>query len=392
MTIQPKIKAVIQKGTTMSYHPDTFVCPENFIEATAEEILQNIKPLSFEGMRLISVDTETHAVELKNNEVPATLVRRWVGSGKTAKPQDFPFCISICDGINSYTLYDSLDNNFAEMKKLAPLLEDETIDKVLHNTKYDMHELANIGMKMKGRIHDTVVVSKLANENRNSFTLVNLAKEHGGITVYEDMVDLYKKTYKVVDYRQIPKPLLTAYANADVWNCLVVFQKEYPKLIEDELSNLYQTELVLMHALYDMERVGMLVDTAYREPLRIELQRLADEAEKSIYDEAGRIFNANSGKQLYEVLMSLGTDPGLISKTDKGNPCLDKKALESLAEKGVSVVQKILEFRKYEKLLTTYAIGIYEQRGADDRVHCSINQTEATTGRMSITKPARRAS
>ena len=120
-----------------------------------------------------------------------------------------------------------------------------------------------------------------------------------------------------------------------------------------------------------------------------ELQKLTDEAEQSIYDEAGKIFNINSAKQLYEVLMNLGVDNSLIGKTDKGNPKLDKNALNDLAEThNVSIVQKILEYRKYEKLLTTYAMGIYEQRDAENRVHGSINQTEATTGRMSITKPA----
>ena len=81
--------------------------------------------------------------------------------------------------------------------------------------------------------------------------------------------------------------------------------------------------------------------------------------------------------------------PTLIKKTDKGNPKLDKDALANLAEvHDVSIVKKILEYRKYEKLLSTYANGIYDQRDAENRVHGSINQTEATTGRMSITKPA----
>ena len=92
---------------------------------------------------------------------------------------------------------------------------------------------------------------------------------------------------------------------------------------------------------------------------------------------------------MYDVLISLGVSSSLIGITDKGNPKLDKHVLADLAENhNVSIVQKILEFRKYDKLLTTYADGIYSQRDAFNRVHGSINQTEATTGRMSITKPA----
>jgi len=116
---------------------------------------------------------------------------------------------------------------------------------------------------------------------------------------------------------------------------------------------------------------------------------LTDNAEAAIYEEAGKIFNVNSSKQLYEVLMDLGVDDRLIPRTDKGSPQTNKFVLSDLSEKhNVSIASKILEYRKYEKLLTTYAVGIYDQRSAEGRVHGSINQTEATTGRMSITKPA----
>ena len=104
-----------------------------------------------------------------------------------------------------------------------------------------------------------------------------------------------------------------------------------------------------MIALYAMERYGMKVDTSYEVDLKKDLQELTDNAERAIYDEAGRMFNINSAKQLYEVLLALGVNSDLIGKTDKGNPKLDKKALADLAEThNVSIVQKILEYRKYE--------------------------------------------
>lgn len=249
---------------------------------------------------------------------------------------------------------------------------------------------ANAGLKIVGKLHDTVVLTKLANENRHSYALRDLAaRKKGGIVKFEYMVDSYKQLNKVKDYRMIPRELLTQYANADVWNAYITFITEYEKVVSDELEDLYNNEMELMIALYAMERYGMKVDSSYEEPLKSSLQNMTDEAEKAIYEEAGKLFNINSGKQLYSVLMELGVDASLIGMTDKGNPKLDKYALADLAEvHNVSIVKKILEFRKYEKLLNTYAIGIYNQVDADDRAHGSINQTEATTGRMSITKPA----
>jgi len=394
MIIKPKKQFVIQKGSGYTYDPATFAKEHkqpNFFEvATAEEMLARVKPFEFLGRKFIVFDTETSAHFKSSQQLPPTVVRRWVGSGKTATPQDFPFCISICDGKNSYTLYDDAKNNFNEFKKLAPLFEDPTIEKIAHNTKFDMHMKANIGCKIVGKLHDTVVLTKLTDENRTSYKLRDLAAHYeGGITKYEYMVDTYKQMNKVSDYRMIPRELLTEYANADVWNAYLTFTNEYPRLIEDELEELYNNEMELMVVLYAMERYGMSVDEEYEGPIKEELQRLCDEAERAIYEEAGGMFNINSTKQLYDVLMKLGVDRQLIAYTDKGNPKLDKNVLATLAEvHDISIVKKILEYRKYDKLLTTYATGIYEQRDMFARVHGSINQTEATTGRMSITKPA----
>lgn len=392
--IRPKRKAVIQKGTGYTYIADSFAKDHkvaNFYEIDdPQEILQRIKPFELYNRKFITFDTETHAHFKSSSEVPKSVVRRWVGSGKSAHPQDYPFCLSICDGKNAYTIYDTVDNGFAKFKQLAPLFEDPSIEKIAHNWKFDAHMFANAGMKIIGRVHDTVVLTKLVDENRQSFQLRDIAaKKKGGIVKFEYMVDAYKQMNKVNDYRLIPRELLSEYANADVWNCYLVFVDEYPKLIADDLVELYDRECELMIALYAMERYGMRTDPSYEAPLKTELQQVTDDAERAIYEEAGGMFNINSGKQLYDVLMNLGVNKNWIGMTDKGNPKLDKDTLNTLAEKyDVSIVQKILEYRKNEKLLNTYAVGIYDQKDSEDRVHCSINQTEATTGRMSIIKPA----
>lgn len=391
--ILPKKRPVIKRGHGYIYDPKTFLKEHKvsnfFTVDDPYELLDRIKPFEFKGRHFITFDTETHPEFKSSHEVPKTVVRRWVGSGKRAVPQDYPFCISICDGTNAFTIFDTVHNNFSKFKKLKPLFEDPSIEKIAHNTKYDMHMFANAGLKIKGRLHDTVVLAKLANENRKSFQLRDLAKQHGGIVKFEYMVDAYKQMNKVSDYRQIPRELLSEYANADVWNCYLTFIHEYENIEKDNLVALYDNECELMIVLYAMERYGMRVDSSYEVPLKEELQQLTDNAEREIYAEAGKMFNVNSTKQLYDVLMSLGVNPNLIKRTEKGNPKLDKNALNELAEvHNVSIVKKILEFRKYEKLLNTYAEGIYAQRDAEGRVHGSINQTEATTGRMSITKPA----
>lgn len=391
--IQQKRVPIVRKDAGFSYDPKSFSKHKvaNFIEVDdPQEILDRIDPFILNERRFITFDTETHAYYGRSNQIPSQIIRRWVGSGKRAVPQDYPFSIQVCDGKHSYIIYDTKENNFKKFKQLAPLFEDASIDKIAHNWKFDAHMFANADMTIKGRVHDTVVLAKLIDENRKSFQLRDLvAGLPDSVLKFEQMVDGYKSLHKVVDYRDFPRELLTQYGGADVWNCYLSFIHDFEKLEEEDLQELYDKECELMVVLYAMERLGFTTDSDYEQPLKKELQQLVDDAEQAIYEEAGGFFNINSTKQLYEVLLKLGVDQGWIPLTEKGNPSLNKDVLAKLASKhNVNIVKNILEYRKNEKLLTTYAVGIYDQKGADSKVHCNINQTQATTGRMSITKPA----
>jgi DNA polymerase-1 len=355
----------------------------------AEDVFKLIKPFELFGRKFLILDTEDYPTSIANHDIPYNVVRRWVGKGKQAHPVDLPFCMSFCDGVNMITLYDTLENNYAELRKMSVWLEALDIEKVFHNTKFDMHMLANVGIKMAGKLHDTVVMTKLANENRMSFALKDIAEKHPqGQVKFEYMVDAYKKNNKIKDYRHIPRELMTEYANADVWNCYIVFMEAFKVLVTDELTELYDQELELMIALWVMERFGMKARKDYEIPLKAELQKLSDDAERAVYDAVGYPFNMNSNQQIHKALMSMGVDEKVFKFTDKGNIKMDKKEFERLESLGIDLVIKIGEFRKYEKLLGTYANGIYLQMDSVGKVHGSINQTEASTGRMSITKPA----
>lgn len=392
--IVSKKKPVIQKGQGYVYDPLTFATEHAvpiFKEAaTAQEILDNIVPYEFMGRKFIFFDTETHPYYQSSQDVPPGVVRRWVGSGKKAVPQDYPFSLQICDGTKAYAIYDSIENGLKILKCLAPLLEDPTVEKVAHNTKFDMHMTANAGGRIVGKLHDTVVVAKLANENRTDFALRALAAHYPqGITKFEYMVDNYKQLNHVTDYRQIPRELLTQYGCADVWNCFLAFITEYQKIVEDDLVSLYETEMEVMIVLYAMERRGMLTDAEYKNEVISTLTKETEAAEAAVYELAGYMFNMNSGKQVYKVMMEMGVDPSVIEISDKGNPVLDADAMEKLDEVyQIPIISKIQAYKKAEKLLNTYAIGIYSQVDSEGYVHASVNQTEATTGRMSITKPA----
>lgn len=382
--VKPKHMPVVKPKSVAEFDKRNF---EEFGITTddPQEVLSAFKPFEYDGRKFIFFDTETHPVYRTSQDVPAGHVRRFVGSGKNAVPQDEPFVISVGNGEQNWTLRGKAK----DLALLAPLFEDESIEKVAHNIKFDMHMLQNIGIFVKGRLHDTLVLSKLINENRKTFVLKAIAAEYGGITKYEDMVDYHKRAHRVKRYDDLPPILLGSYANADIYNCYVAFINQYPLLAEEGLVEVYDTECACIWPLYMMERNGMQLDPEYEMPLKQELQHKADQMEADIYATVGHKFNLNSTAQLYDALRTIGVDDSWIPKTEKGNPSLDKKSLDKLANfYRIDLVNKILDYRQANKLLITYAYGIYEQRDAEDKIHANINQCEATTGRMSITKPA----
>lgn len=410
MSIKRKsTSATILPRSLVRYEESSFAQHELdfFHEASAEDVLREIKPLKLDflpGQQFIGYDTETFYTGVPHNRMPANVVRRWIkGDGSKYIPNDFPFCMSICDGTQSFVVYDTLQNQFKEFKKLAPLLADSGIGKIGHNLDFDLHITANTGCNIKGRLHDTMYLSKLTRCDAFTHSLCDIADEimcddYPTVTKFEHMLDSYKGQYRITDYRQFPKRLMIQYTSADTWNTLQVFKKLYPKMLENNQLDIYDIECKMMLVAYWMERRGVPIDPDYEDIIIPELTNEVNEAERRVYSTAGCTFNINSSMQLYEVMKKLGyghlvhfskpTDAMLAKGITKGNPKFDKVEMERLDNEGVPLIKDIQEFKKSEKLLNTFAVKLYEMRDAQDIVHCNINTIEAKTGRFSISQPS----
>ena len=170
---------------------------------------------------------------------------------------------------------------------------------------------------------------------------------------------------------------------ATLWP-LRLWQEE--KLEADELTAVYRDiERPLAGVLYAMEREGFLIDANVLESLGRDFRARAAELEGQIYNLAGETFNIKSPKQLSEVLFDkLGLPRP--RKTNRGFATTSAEVLESLSG-DYPICALILEYRKYQKLDSTYVGALIKLRDANGRVHSSFDQTATATGRISSNEP-----
>lgn len=166
------------------------------------------------------------------------------------------------------------------------------------------------------------------------------------------------------------------------WNAKDVL---FEKLQEEELWKLYrEVELPLIRVLFSMEEAGIRVDREKLLSYGKVLKEKIDGLQKEIYQMAGETFNLNSPQQLGIILFEKMGIPG--GKKTKTGYSTAVDVLEKLQE-DYPFVGKILEYRTYAKLNSTYAEGLLSYIGEDERIHGVFQQTVTATGRLSSTDP-----
>ncbi len=155
----------------------------------------------------------------------------------------------------------------------------------------------------------------------------------------------------------------------------------------------------LMHLYTDIERPlfpildrahehGILIDTAYLQALSKEYHTRQDELEQTIHSLAGGVFNINSPKQLGVVLFdTLGLHAKGLKKTAGGARSTRESELEKLRD-AHPIVPHIFEYRELQKLLSTYIDSIPEVVDTASRIHPTLHQDGAATGRFSSSQPS----
>lgn len=152
-----------------------------------------------------------------------------------------------------------------------------------------------------------------------------------------------------------------------------------------DIAHLCAAEVTLARVLARMEVEGIKVDKPGLEALSEEFRAQLADLQATVFRLAGREFNVGSPKQLAEVLFEELKLP-VLKKTKTGYST-DAEVLEKLA-KDHEVCRTLLEYRKFEKLITTYVdVLLRDIHPRTGRVHTTFGQTVSTTGRLITSEP-----
>ena len=157
------------------------------------------------------------------------------------------------------------------------------------------------------------------------------------------------------------------------------------ELREKKLEGVFaDVEMPLAFVLKDMEGQGFRVDADVLKEMGVKFDAEIARLSAEIFAEAGEQINLNSPKQLGEMLFVRMGLPA-PKKTAKGFST-SAEVLESL-EDDYPICAKILEYRKYQKLRSTYIDSLIALRDAGSRVHSRFDQVATATGRLSSSEP-----
>ena len=222
--------------------------------------------------------------------------------------------------------------------------------KVLHDIKSMPVDLSDI----RGDITDVMLAAYALNPQRPGFDLEGLCMQSG-----------------VEGFKAHPATALRRLA-----------KMQHQQMEDTGVTAIYRDiELPLAYVLRDMEREGFLVDASVLQDLgkdfKVHISKLTDE----ITEMAGEKVNINSPKQLGELLFN---KLGIPSPTKKISTRAE--VLEQLADE-YPICAKLLEYRKYQKLQSTYIDALIPMRDENGRIHTKFDPVGTATGRISSSEP-----
>ena len=273
-----------------------------------------------------------------------------------------------------------------EMAPLRELLEDPEFQKVGHDLKEDTILLRRAGVRFAGADFDTMVASYVLDPGRRQHTVGFVSADvlRRAVAPFDELTGRGRK--RIPTGQVAPEAASDALCRrAEV--SLELASRFGAELAERGAERLFRSlEMPLVPLLSEMEEAGIRIDPAVFASMSRRLQEELVLVREEIFKEAGESFNINSNPQLRRVLFETMELP--VVKRTKTGPSTDASVLEELAARGYTLPRHLLDYRRLEKLRSTYVDALPKLvNPSTGRIHASFNQAVAATGRLSSSNP-----
>ena len=259
--------------------------------------------------------------------------------------------------------------------------------KIGQNIKYDILVLRNYGIRVGGKLWDTMVAHYILQPElpHNMDTLAEKYLNYSTIKI-EELIGPKGKNQK--NMRELPPSAVYEYACEDADVTLRLQKALKPEIEEAGMESLFNdVEMPLVNVLAEMEENGVSIDTAaLKETSELFTLRM-NKYEEEVYKIAGGKFNLSSPRQVGEILFDkMSLDPK-AKKTKTGQYVTSEEVLVKLRNNS-PIVDYILKYRGMKKLISTY-LDAFPQliNPRTGKIHTSFNQTITATGRLSSSNP-----
>ncbi|NFG58813.1 DNA polymerase I [Clostridium botulinum] len=258
----------------------------------------------------------------------------------------------------------SMSNREKALNLLRTFMEDETVKKVIHDSKNLITFLNKYDIDIQGFDFDTAIAAYLIDSSKANYEVFDLINRFLEKDIKSDSNDL--------------KAICSSYLKK-------LYEKLKEMLHKEDMDELYyKVEHPLIYVLSSMESIGFKINKDKLEELRVKFKEQIEKTEKEIYELADEEFNVSSPKQLGKILFEK-LDLPVIKKTKTGYST-NQEVLEKLIDKH-PIITKVMYYRQITKINSTYVEGLKNVIDIDGCIHSNFNQTVTTTGRLSSTEP-----
>lgn len=287
--------------------------------------------------------------------------------------------------VKNKSYYLNIEGDDVKLGALKTVFEDPSVAKVTYEAKKDYLILKRYGIELQGLVFDGFIAMYLLEPGRKGYDMTDVALEKFSES-FKTEKDILGSGKSMITYAEVELETIAEYTAryaTYAGGLQDILMKDLESL---ELVDLFENvEMPLIEVLASIEFEGFSVDTTELKALDEELTVKIDNLTTDIYHMAEGEFNINSPKQLGVVLFETLGLP-VIKKTKTGYST-NHEVLEKLLDKH-PIVPAIIEYRQYTKLKSTYIDGIFAVINDETgKIHTSLNQTVAVTGRLSSTEP-----